>query len=495
MKAAHPHPLSNARCQRNLTISQLAEEAKIGASTIWRAEHSYPISAESRRRLCLFFNLTSQELGLVSDRREKSALLVDSAPDTGIPPAFAFPAMMTIAEINGPTLPHLAYQQPMSAPSSSGAAIPDTASASALLARTSSDLTTLLDAGWSVNAVLTALRAVLPGMQGMPPEARRSVMEMTAAALNGDDLLISGEHLSQEERARLCNGLRRSVMEGWRLYQSSPPAYVLVVARTQLALVQQAHAWLPADLRSSLYAALYNLIGAALLHLGQYAAAQRTHQKAHIAALEAADIWNMAQSLNWQAIGANNLGQYETAIQCIESAMRLLGYVKGEDYVRLQAHLFADWAFNAAMLQDQASVQEKLERSAALLDGLGPDEEFDLSRWHQTAGRCMLLSQNYPAAIEHLERSVAALAPHWLVRQVLTLVPLAEAYARQRERDASLAIGEQIEAILQTMDSELLNQRFRELQQKMLKSFPQDQRVRLFIERARQQPLLRAAKP
>src|SRR5262249_12488267 len=159
-----------------------------------------------------------------------------------------------------------------------------------------------------------------------------------------------------------------------------------------------------------------------------YAAAQRTHQKAHIAALEAADIWNMAQSLNWQAIGANNLGHYETAIGCIESAMRLLGYGKGEEYVRLQAHLFADCAFNAALLQGQASGKQTLERSATVLDGLGPDEEFDLSRWHQTAGWCMLLNQDYPAAIEHLERSVAALAPQWLVRQVLTMVPLAEAY-------------------------------------------------------------------
>ncbi len=427
----------------------------------------------------------------MSDHREKSALMVDHAADAFVPPALSFPALVAVTEINGPALAQMTHH-PASDMLSREAGLPDASSASALLAHTSSDLAALLDAGWSVNAVLTALRTMLPGMQGLPQEARRSVYEMAAAALKGDDLQISGEHLSQEERARLCNGLRQSVMEGWRLYQSSPPAYVLVVARTQLALVQQAHALLPADLRSSLYAALYNLMGAALLHLGQYAAAQRTHQKAHIAALEAADIWNMAQSLNWQAIGANNMGQYEAAIQCIESAMRLLGYGKGEEFVRLQAHLLADWAFNAALLQEQASVQEKLERSATLLEGLGPDEEFDLSRWHQTAGRCMLLSQNYPAAIEHLERSVAELAPGWLVRKILTLVPLAEAYARQRERDASIAIGEQIVAILQPMGSAMLNQCFKELQQHMLKSFPQDQRVRRFIERARHQPLLNA---
>ncbi len=489
MKAVHPHPLCFARRQRNLTINQLAEEAKVGASTIWRAEHSYPISAESRRRLCLFFNLTSQELGLVSDSREKSALTVESVSDAFSPPTSSLSTMVSAAEINEPILSplHLASDAP------AGDAEPyDTSSASMLLAQTSSDLAALLDAGWSLNAVLTALRTVLPGVRGMPAGTRRGMYALAAAALTGDDLQVSGEHLSQEERAHLCNGLRQSVMESWRLYQSSPPAYVLVVARTQLALVQQASSLLPADLCSSFYAALYNLMGAALLHLGQYAAAQKTHQKAHIAALEAADIWNMAQSLNWQAICANNIGQYETAIQCIESALRLLGYAKGEDYVRLEAHLFADWAFNAALLQEQASVQEKLERSAALLEGLGPNDEFDLSRWHQTAGMCMLLSRNYPAAIAHLERSVAALSPQWLVRQMLALMPLAEAYARQRERDASLAVGEQIANTLRTMDSELLNQRFMELQQQMLKSFPQDKRVQAFVERARHQPMLQS---
>jgi tetratricopeptide (TPR) repeat protein len=487
MKAAHPHPLRLARCQRNLTINQLAEETRVGASTIWRAEHAYPISAESRRRLCLFFNQTSQELGLINDRREKSDVPTDPLPGAGASPSqsAAHSVVVVTDDADAPPLPSIAYHP------ASDASLAD-ASASMLLAQTSSDLAALLDAGWSLTGVLTALRTVLPGVQGLPPEARRSLSELSGADRQRDDSALSGEHLSQEDRARLCNGLRRSVMESWRLYQSAPPAYVLVVARTQLALVQQASAFLPADLRASLYAGLYNLIGAALLHLGQYAAARRTHEKAHIAALEGADVWNMAQSLNWQAIGANNTGHYAEAIQYIEAALRLPGYAESGVYLRLEAHLLADWAFNAALLHQQTSVQEKLERSATLLEGLGPDEEFDLSRWHQTAGTCMLLSQNYPAAIAHLERSLAALAPQWLVRQVLTLAPLGEAYARQRERDASIATGEQIARILQTMDSALLNRCFLELQQQMLKAFPRDRRVRGFIERAQRQPLLHA---
>jgi tetratricopeptide (TPR) repeat protein len=459
MKTAHPHPLRLARAQRNLTINQLAEEVRIGASTLWRAEHAYPISAESRRRLCLFFNLTAQELGLVSDHREQYASLAE---------------------------------HPVSVSVSINARPVDTSSASVLLAHTSGDLAALLDAGWSLNAVLTALRSILPGVQGMPAEARRRVYEMSDATLKSGERAVTADHLSHEERLRLSDGLRQSIRESWRLYQSSPPAYVLVVARTQLTLVQQAHALLPADLRCSFYAALYNLIGAALLSQGKYAAARSMHEKAHIAALEGADLWNMAQSLNWQAICNNNMQQYEAAIQCIEAAMRLLGHADSEEYARLKAHLFADWAFNAALLHERASTQEKLEASAGLLEGLGPDEEFDVSRWHQTVGRCMLLSQHYPAAIAHLEQSLAALAPHWLVRQALTLAPLAEAYARQREREACLATGEQIVNILQMMNSPMLNRCFLEVQQQMLQAFPQDRRVQVFLERAQHQPLLQA---
>ena len=470
MKATHPHPLRLARCQHNLTINQLAEEARVGASTIWRAEHAYPIGAESRRRLCAFFGLTSQELGLVSDRREKRV----QTPE--------------LDQVFMPPIPH----RSAGAAAFGEAGITDTHLASVLLAQTNTDLAALLDAGWSLNAVLTALRPVLQGVQSLPAHLRRSISEIGFQAMKGSDIHLTGEHLSQEDRARLGDGLRKSVAESWRLYQSSPPAYVMVVAQTQLALVQQAYSLLPAALRSSLYAALYNLIGAALLSQGQYAAARRTHEKAHIAALEGADIWNMAQSLNWQAIGASNTGHYETAIQCIQAALRLLGYAEDEKYVRLKAHLFADWAYNAALLHEQTSVDEKLEASAALLEGLGPDEEFDLSRWHQTAGGCMLLGNHYAVAISHLEQSLAALAPQWLVRQALTMFPLAEAYVRQQERDASIAVGEQVVNILQKMDSTMLNHCFVELEHKMLRAFPEDRRVRAFIESAQHQPVLHA---
>lgn len=65
MKQKNAHPLRIARTQRRLTMNKLAEELKIGSATIWRAEHDQPISAESRRRICAYFGMTSQELGLL----------------------------------------------------------------------------------------------------------------------------------------------------------------------------------------------------------------------------------------------------------------------------------------------------------------------------------------------------------------------------------------------------------------------------------------------
>jgi hypothetical protein len=53
------------------------------------------------------------------------------------------------------------------------------------------------------------------------------------------------------------------------------------------------------------YSAVYRLIGGALHFQGQYDEA--AHEKSYIAALEGNDVWNMAQSLSWQADGLAGL--------------------------------------------------------------------------------------------------------------------------------------------------------------------------------------------
>ncbi len=65
------HPLAATRKEQNLTQKQLAELAKVGAITIWRAEQNIAINAASRRRLCKYFGKTSQDLGLLSAQHKQ----------------------------------------------------------------------------------------------------------------------------------------------------------------------------------------------------------------------------------------------------------------------------------------------------------------------------------------------------------------------------------------------------------------------------------------
>lgn len=70
MSEATIHPLRLLRTRLNLTQKRLAEATGVGSQTILRAEHNKPINAESRRLLCNYFAMTSEELGLVSDINE-----------------------------------------------------------------------------------------------------------------------------------------------------------------------------------------------------------------------------------------------------------------------------------------------------------------------------------------------------------------------------------------------------------------------------------------
>ncbi len=67
MSDIRKHPLRMARERHNLTQQRLADITRVGARTIWGAEHNEPISAESRRRLCEYFGLTAEELGLLAE--------------------------------------------------------------------------------------------------------------------------------------------------------------------------------------------------------------------------------------------------------------------------------------------------------------------------------------------------------------------------------------------------------------------------------------------
>ena len=55
----------------NLSIQEVADAVGLSFRTVLRAEQGAPLNPESRRRLCQFFNKTSEELGLVPRRRQR----------------------------------------------------------------------------------------------------------------------------------------------------------------------------------------------------------------------------------------------------------------------------------------------------------------------------------------------------------------------------------------------------------------------------------------
>lgn len=470
------HPLRAARHRQNLTIEGLAEDARVGASTVWRAEHGYPINAESRRRLCTYFGMTAQDLGLVDLSPQENQELPAPAAPASLKHSQGNEAATAVASLVQPQVLTRA-QFPTGQPLDQ--------QLSFWLALGGGDLVALLEAGWTSESILSSLRVVLESVQGLPDGVRNQLLQVGGAAILNDITLPGNGHISQEERLKLSEALRKSVADAWHLSHCSNPAQILVIGQTQLHLLRQVHTFIDHELRCSLYAAVYNLIGSSYLSQGRYDEAQREHEKAYMAALEGADIWNITQSLNWQAIVASVRGDYRRAIKFIEAALRVLGHQEEDALVRLRAHLLADWAYNEAMLREEDRVQERLNASVVLLERLGPDEEFDLARWHQIAGSCQLMKKDYVTAIGHLKQSLAQLPSQWLARRILTLIPLAEAYARKREMEASIGVAEHLIPLVDSAGSAMLYTRFTEYQQVLLQTFPHERRVQSFVSTSR----------
>ena len=312
--------------------------------------------------------------------------------------------------------------------------------------------------------------------------SRRRLLQLGTAAVVSSVPIPEGRHISAEERANLHSALGESIGAGWKLFHTSSMPQVLAVGQAQLYLVQQSHNDLYSSVRPLFYSGIYSLTGAALYFQGQYEESLRAHNSAYIAALEAGDNWSVAQSKSWQAYVLQALDQYAEAIQAIEAALRLLMHRTDEAYIRLRGHLLASWAENAAMVQDKTTVQEKLEASAELADQIGVNEEFDRTRWLQQAGNCALKAKDYTTAINHFELALAQLPPNWVVRHAITLIPLAVAYARRRERDASIAVAGKAMPVIEAMHAPVINRLFvNYINRDLLELFPRDTKVQAFV--------------
>lgn len=458
------HPLRSIRQQQNLTIAQLANLANVSSTTIWRAEHGRSVNAESRRRLCAFFNVNSRELGLV-----------ESADDPSSPSQEPMGHSLQVSP--QPAISKVSQQPPQHAVATRKQQV------GAWLVHVTSDLAEIYDLDWSL---VDSLQVILQCLQRLPLSARELMIELSPTPPGDQLATLFRDELAHVDHEHLYISLMSCIDDAWQLFHTLPPARVLLAAQTQRYVVHQLQAAISREYLQRLDACLYTLIGGTLFFKGQYLAAQHAHEQAFMAASGVADTWNMAQSLSWQAIVASKFGRYIEAMHALESSLHLVEHHDDERHLRLRAHLLADWAYNASLHGERQLAREKLSASAVLLEGLGPSEEFDQAQWHEIAGNCALKHGAYNAAIAHFEEALAQLPVAWLSRRLLTLIPLARALALHHEREGSISVAEHATTLLQTLNSHMLSENFTIYLHTLQQAFPRDPSVGSFITSSHQ---------
>jgi transcriptional regulator with XRE-family HTH domain len=322
MKKGEMHPLRIVRLQRNLTIIDLAEEAKVGASTIWRAEHDYSINAESRRRLCSYLNMPPEDLGLLNHKKQNFTFEQESPT----PRAFEdiFPPVYVTEKMPG-------IQLLMPSEGSDGRQNEQADTASVL---EMSGLAALFDATWTLDTMLDALGIVFQGIQLLPTRLQHTLLLGMLSRKDATVLLI-GKHASEEERSQVTEALNTSIVQSQQFCRTASPIQVLIAGQGLLYLLRQTQNFLSPESYHSFHEAITNLIGSALFFQEYSDSNTKISKKVYQVTLERPDIWKQAQSLNQKAVAANACGKYAEAIGFIETALRLLEGHEEKDYQRL----------------------------------------------------------------------------------------------------------------------------------------------------------------
>lgn len=201
LDACNGHPLRVERARHNLTQQQLAEAARVGAMTVWRAENGYLINAESRQRLCDYFGKSASELGLLG-RGEFISRKVPVPPQT-----------TSLASVS-PSVPAVRHSYEARPTSFSPAKALDLLLEApnqvigehmgAWLALGASHLSVPFEAGWTLENILESLRVVMQGMQGLPAVTRRQLLnsrqDIESVRLRARLLAFSGEQAARLQR-------------------------------------------------------------------------------------------------------------------------------------------------------------------------------------------------------------------------------------------------------------------------------------------------------
>jgi transcriptional regulator with XRE-family HTH domain len=323
MKKGEMHPLRIVRLHHNLTIVELAEEAKVGASTIWRAEHDYSINGESRRRLCSYFNMPPEELGLLNHEKQNFTFEQESpatyAFEDVFPPVYVtekVPVVQVLAASEGSDTAHQSEQ-------------PDATSVLEM-----KSLAALFDANWTPDTMLDALGIVFQGIQLLPARLQHTLLLGMLSRTDATALPI-GNHASEEERSQVTEALNTSIAQSRQFCRAASPTQVLIAGQGLLYLLRQTTNFLSHESYHSFHEAITNLIGAALFFQEYSDSNRQIPKKVYQVTLERPDIWKQTQSLNQKAVAANTFGTHNEVIRFIETALHLLEVREEKDYQRL----------------------------------------------------------------------------------------------------------------------------------------------------------------
>jgi tetratricopeptide (TPR) repeat protein len=206
-----------------------------------------------------------------------------------------------------------------------------------------------------------------------------------------------------------------------------------------------------------------------------------------------------AQASFCQADSYHAQGQYHAALQAIKEALLVIAHTSDEDGTirRARAHLLSCWADNAMLLGDERTTQEKLDQAEACLDPGISNEEFDRSAWLLIAGKYALQSNQHETAKARFAEALLAVPQGWPLRRVMTATGLAMACARLGDREASVALTQELVPLIHSTNAPLTTRWFTDyLHQDLLGRFPADRAIQgLVVETCRQLPQPTCALP
>jgi len=300
-----------------------------------------------------------------------------------------------------------------------------------------SDLNHLIDANWTVNDILTSLQTTLSGLVTLSSSSRQHLLTLASGALLGERLTIVDDY-SSTDSWQIAAALNTSNVACWSIFNTAPISSTLLSGQMQKRLLQQLHNYLPPQIMPFMYSSIYRLIGASLFFQSRYAEALHAHRQSYLAAMEAGDAWNMAESLAWQGGVWKACGQHHKAIEETEKAIRLTAESDHPQTLALRARLFAHYAESAALLQKPDIVAEKLAMSAELLNQFDANVEFDMSAWQQYQATCAFYLGDASNAVSYFQKALDNLKPNWILQRAYTAQFLTQAHVKLANVDEAV---------------------------------------------------------